>query len=416
MKNYLEALTIIQNEISAIGTQQLDTKSANGVVAEDIFSHNPVPSFSNSAMDGFCLQSELTKNATSDNPVELQINGTIFAGDQALADAKSSGSYEIMTGSMMPDCMDSVLTVEKGEVIEKNGCKILVLSEPVINGANVRKAGEDYQEGELILSKGTLINDHHKIGLIMNNHRMVKVYKKPSIGILTTGNELGIDSPSSVPNSNGPFLESAVNTLDLECIENLHSGDELSVIKEKIQKLRDKNANLILTSGGVSAGKADFIPAALVEMGAEILFHKLWIRPGKPILMAKFPDGAIVFGLPGNPVSVAVGFRFLAAQAIRILQGRTLEKPIASKNSINYKKSEKFCLFAKAIARVDEDGQIHTEVMSGQESFKVKPFRDANCWAMIPEGIETIKKGEAISIYPLSNGGNIAFQTSSMWK
>ena len=409
MKNYLEALSIIQNEISAIGTQQLDTKSANGVVAEDIFSNNPVPSFSNSAMDGFCLQSELTKNATSNNPVELQINGTIFAGDQAPTDAKASGSYEIMTGSVMPDCMDSVLILEKGEVIEKNGCKILVLSEPVVRGANVRKAGEDYEEGELILSKGTLINDHHKIGLIMNNHRKVRVYKKPSIGILTTGNELEIDSPSSVPNSNGPFLESAVNSLDLKCIENLHSGDYLTVIKEKIQKLRDKNANLILTSGGVSAGKADFIPAALVEMGAEVLFHKLWIRPGKPILMAKFPDGTIVFGLPGNPVSVAVGFRFLAAQAIRILQGRTLEKPIASKNSINYKKSEKFCLFAKAIARVDEDGQIHTEVMSGQESFKVKPFRDANCWAMIPEGIETIKKGEAISIYPLSNGGNIAF-------
>ena len=409
MKNYLEALTIIQNEISAIGTQQLDTKSVNGVIGEDIFSNNPVPSFSNSAMDGFCLQSELTQNATSDNPVELKINGTIFAGDEALTDAIGSGSYEIMTGSMMPDYMDSVLTVEKGEVIEKNGCKTLVLSEPVIKGANVRRSGEDYQKGELILSKGTLINDHHKIGLIMNNHRKVKVYKKPSIGILTTGSELDIDSPSSIPNSNGPFLESAVNTLGLQCIQNLHSGDELSVIKEKIQKLRDKNANLILTSGGVSAGKADFIPAALVEMGAEILFHKLWIRPGKPILMAKFPDGAIVFGLPGNPVSVAVGFRFLAAQAIRILQGRALEKPIASKNSINYKKSEKFCLFAKAIARVDEDGQIHTEVMSGQESFKVKPFRDANCWAMIPEGIETIKKGEAISIYPLSNGGNIAF-------
>ena len=104
-----------------------------------------------------------------------------------------------------------------------------------------------------------------------------------------------------------------------------------------------------------------------------------------------------------------MGFRLLAAQAIRILQGRALEKPIASKNSINYKKSEKFCLFAKAIARVDEDGQIHTEVMSGQESFKVKPFRDANCWAMIPEGIETIKKGETISIYPLSDDGNIDF-------
>lgn len=409
MKNYLEALTIIQNEISAIGTQQLDTKSVNGVIGEDIFSNNPVPSFSNSAMDGFCLQSELTQNATSDNPVELKINGTIFAGDQSPTDAKGSGSYEIMTGSMMPDYMDSVLTVEKGEVIEKNGCKTLVLSEPVIKGANVRRSGEDYQKGELILSKGTLINDHHKIGLIMNNHRKVKVYKKPSIGILTTGSELDIDSPSSIPNSNGPFLESAVNTLGLQCIQNLHSGDELSVIKEKIQKLRDKNANLILTSGGVSAGKADFIPAALVEMGAEILFHKLWIRPGKPILMAKFPDGEIVFGLPGNPVSVAVGFRFLASQAARIMQGRQVEKPINSINITDYKKSKKFNLFAKAIAHVDTNGQIHTQVMSGQESFKVKPFRDANCWAMIPEGVETIQKGEQISIFPLSQDRNIDF-------
>ena len=409
MKNYLEALSIIQNEISAIGTQQLDTKSANGVVAEDIFSNNPVPSFSNSAMDGFCLQSELTKNATSNNPVELQINGTIFAGDQAPTDAKASGSYEIMTGSVMPDCMDSVLILEKGEVIEKNGCKILVLSEPVVKGANVRKAGEDYEEGELILSKGTLINDHHKIGLIMNNHRKVRVYKKPSIGILTTGNELEIDSPSSVPNSNGPFLESAVNSLDLKCIENLHSGDDLTVIKEKIQKLRDKNANLILTSGGVSAGKADFIPAALVEMGAEVLFHKLWIRPGKPILMAKFPDGAIVFGLPGNPVSVAVGFRFLASQAARVMQGRQVEKPLNSINMADYKKSKKFNLFAKAIAHVDTNGQIYTQVMAGQESFKVKPFRDANCWAMVPEGIEKIEKGENISIFPLSQDKSITF-------
>jgi len=144
-------------------------------------------------------------------------------------------------------------------------------------------------------------------------------------------------------------------------------------------------------------------------MGAEILFHKLWIRPGKPVLMAKFPNGQIVFGLPGNPVSVAVGFRFLAAQAIRIAQGRKLEKPITSKNLKSYKKSEKFCLFAKAIAHVDDSGQIHTEVMSGQESFKVKPFRDANCWALIPEGIETIKKDEIISIYPLSSDGDINF-------
>ena len=409
MKNYSEALKLIQNNVSIIGAEELDTQSANGAIAEDIISSNAVPSFSNSAMDGYCLNSELTNNASEENPVELPIKGIIFAGDEPPSNIKDSEAYEIMTGSKMPDELDTVLPVEKGELIEKEGSMFLVLNEPIKKDLNIRKSGEDFKKDELILSKGALINDHRKIALVMNHKKTIRVFKNPGIGILTTGNELDGTSPASVPNSNGPFLESSVQSMGLECLKNLHAGDDINQIIDQIQEIKNSGANLILTSGGVSAGKADFIPAALTQMGAEILFHKLWIRPGKPVLMAKFPDGQIVFGLPGNPVSVAVGFRFLAAQAIRILQGRTLEKPIASKNSINYKKSEKFCLFAKAIARVDEDGQIHTEVMSGQESFKVKPFRDANCWAMIPEGIETIKKGEAISIYPLSNGGNIAF-------
>ena len=409
MKNYSEALKLIQNNVSIIGAEELDTQSANGAIAEDIISSNAVPSFSNSAMDGYCLNSELTNNASAENPVELPIKGTIFAGDEPPSNIKDSEAYEIMTGSKMPDELDTVLPVEKGELIEKEGSMFLVLNEPIKKDLNIRKSGEDFKEDELILSKGTLINDHHKIALVMNHKKTIRVFKNPGIGILTTGNELDGTSPASVPNSNGPFLESSVQSMGLECLKILHAGDDINQIIDQIQKIKNSGANLILTSGGVSAGKADFIPAALTQMGAEILFHKLWIRPGKPVLMAKFPDGQIVFGLPGNPVSVAVGFRFLAAQAIRILQGRALEKPIASKNSISYKKSEKFCLFAKAIARVDEDGQIHTEVMSGQESFKVKPFRDANCWAMIPEGIETIKKGEAISIYPLSDDGNIAF-------
>jgi len=409
MKNYSEALKLIQNNVSIIGAEELDTQSANGAIAEDIISSNAVPSFSNSAMDGYCLNSELTNNASAENPVELPIKGIIFAGDEPPSNIKDSEAYEIMTGSKMPDELDTVLPVEKGELIEKEGSMFLVLNEPIKKDLNIRKSGEDFKKDELILSKGALINDHRKIALVMNHKKTIRVFKNPGIGILTTGNELDGTSPASIPNSNGPFLESSVQSMGLECLKILHAGDDINQIIDQIQKIKNSGANLILTSGGVSAGKADFIPAALTQMGAEILFHKLWIRPGKPVLMAKFPDGQIVFGLPGNPVSVAVGFRFLAAQAIRILQGRALEKPIASKNSINYKKSEKFCLFAKAIARVDEDGQIHTEVMSGQESFKVKPFRDANCWAIIPEGIETIKKGETISIYPLSDDGNIAF-------
>lgn len=409
MKNYSKALNIIEQAVTTFGTEEVDVRSANGVITNNIFAGHPVPSFSNSAMDGYCLKSSTTEKASSDNQIEFQIKGSIFAGDEPPSNIKDFDVYEIMTGAKMPDDMDTVLPVEKGKLIEKDGSKFLLINEPVKKNANVRKSGEDFQKDDLILSKGSLINDHHKIGMIMNNISSVKAFRKPLIGILTTGNELNRTSSSSIPNSNGPFLESAVQSMGLECTMNVHAEDQINLIINQIQKLKDSGANIILTSGGVSAGKADFIPAALTEMGAEILFHKLWIRPGKPVLMAKFPNGQIVFGLPGNPVSVAVGFRFLAAQAIRIAQGRKLEKPITSKNLKSYKKSEKFCLFAKAIAHVDDSGQIHTEVMSGQESFKVKPFRDANCWALIPEGVETIKKGEIISIYPLSNDGNINF-------
>ena len=342
MKNYTEALQIIEEAVSSFGTEEVDVRSANGVIADDIFSSHPVPSFSNSAMDGYCLKSSITDKACSDNHIEFQVKGSIFAGDEPPSNIKDFDVYEIMTGAKMPDDMDTVLPVEKGKLIEKDGSKFLLINEPVKKNANVRKSGEDFQKDDLILSKGSLINDHHKIGMIMNNISSVKAFRKPLIGILTTGNELNRTSSSSIPNSNGPFLESAVQSMGLECTMNLHAEDQINLIINQIQKLKDSGANIILTSGGVSAGKADFIPAALTEMGAEILFHKLWIRPGKPVLMAKFPNGQIVFGLPGNPVSVAVGFRFLVAQAIRIAQGRKLEKPITSKNLKSYKKSEKF--------------------------------------------------------------------------
>ena len=190
MKNYSEALKLIQNNVSVIGVEELDTQSAKGAIAEDIISSNAVPSFSNSAMDGYCLKSELTNNASAENPVELPIKGTIFAGDKPPSNTEDSDVYEIMTGSKMPDQMDTVLPVEKGDLIEKEGSKFLVLDEPIKKDANVRKSGEDFQKDGLILSKGTMINDHHKIALIMNHKKTIQVFQNPKIGILTTGNEL----------------------------------------------------------------------------------------------------------------------------------------------------------------------------------------------------------------------------------
>ena len=236
MKNYSEALKLIQNNVSIIGAEELDTQSANGAIAEDIISSNAVPCFSNSAMDGYCLNSELTNNASAENPVELPIKGIIFAGDEPPSNIKDSEAYEIMTGSKMPDELDTVLPVEKGELIEKEGSKFLVLNEPIKKDLNVRKSGEDFKKDELILSKGALINDHRKIALVMNHKKTIRVFKNPGIGILTTGNELDGTSAASVPNSNGPFLESSVQSVGLECLKNLHAGDDINQIIDQIQK------------------------------------------------------------------------------------------------------------------------------------------------------------------------------------
>ena len=149
------------------------------------------------------------------------------------------------------------------------------------------------------------------------------------------------------------------------------------------------------------------MPAVLLEMGAKILFHKVWIRPGKPILMAIFPSGQIIFGLPGNPVSVAVGFRFFVGQALRLMQGQSIENRMTAINKIEYRKSEKFCFFAKAQTSINSQGVLETKIMSGQESFKLKPFKDANSWAIIPEGLEVIKKDQEIKIVPLNMGESI---------
>ena len=169
MKNYSKALNIIEQAVTTFGTEEVEVRSANGVITNDIFAGHPVPSFSNSAMDGYCLKSSTTEKASSDNQIEFQIKGSIFAGDEPPSNIKNSEIFEIMTGAKMPDDMDTVLPVEKGKLIEKDGSKFLVINEPVEKDANVRKSGEDFQKDDLILSKGSLINDHHKIGMIMNN-------------------------------------------------------------------------------------------------------------------------------------------------------------------------------------------------------------------------------------------------------
>ena len=408
MITYKEAINILIHALQPLPDFKIASEQAHGVLARDVISTEEVPNFSNSAMDGFAVRSVETNGANEDNPVRLEVRGCILAGELAPAIDQKESCCEIMTGSVMPTGFDAVIPVEQVEITDEGGRAFIVINQSVQTGRNVRFSGEDFKPGQVVAKKGQLLNPHILMAINANKIESVSVYRPPNIGILTTGSELETvnqkENSPTIPNTNGPFLQSSIRRMGIPCNGMVSVGDSSQMILEKIQDFMDLESDIIIISGGVSAGKADFVPGALRTLGAEILFHKVWIRPGKPILMAKLPTGQFVFGLPGNPVSVAVGFRFFVNQAIRILQDQALEEPIVAINKNEFNKPEKFCFFAKAQTGYTQSGKLEAEILSGQESFKLSPFYQANSWMILPEGTDVIKAGEKIEIMPLHPG------------
>jgi molybdopterin molybdotransferase len=407
MISYKQAIKIIQSAIKPLEISKRDIHSGYGVLAEDLFATDEIPEFSNSAMDGFALSSAETAKASENKPIMFEIIGTIFAGESPPENNVPFSTYEIMTGAIVPKGFDSVIPVEQVTTIDRDGKKFLAITDKVSNGRNVRLAGEDFKTGDMILEKGSTIEPHVMMSAIANGIKSIKIYTPPKVSIVTTGSELDNKDGPSIANTNGPYLEASLRRSGIISHQSLHVKDDREKIREKLQQSIDFGSDMIITTGGVSAGKADFVPSVLAEMGADILFHKVWIRPGKPILMAIFSSGQIVFGLPGNPVSVAVGFRFFVNQAVRIMQGQGSEPRMKAINKTEYKKSKKFCFFAKAHTSVNAQGILETNILSGQESFKLKPFNQTNSWAIIPEDLEVLKKDQEIEIVPLNMGESI---------
>ena len=154
----------------------------------------------------------------------------------------------------------------------------------------------------------------------------------------------------------------------------------------------------MVTTGGVSAGRMDFVPRALELMGADILFHRVAIRPGKPILFAWLHDGTWFFGLPGNPIAVAVGLRFFVAPAIRILQGRPPEEFRMARLRETLHKKHGMTFFAKAHLATNGAGQLEVRILPGQESFKIKPLMEADCWAIVAGDLEVLEPGTPVAV------------------
>lgn len=387
-----------------IGVENVSVSDINGrICAERIAAGISIQPFDNSAMDGFAVRLSDLQQAAAENPVILQKTDVVAAGDPPPDTGIESGTcVHIMTGAPVPPGTEAVVPVE---LVKQDGTQITFHLRPE-DGANIRRAGEDFKKGDILLKAGDSLSAAHILPLATLGINEVKVFKKPRAAFLATGKELVDDlsaslRPGQIYNSNRPYGVAALEAMGADCIVSHTVQDEPEHFTKTMEELERLDLDIIVSSGAVSAGEFDFVKEGLEKAGAEILFHRIKLKPGKPNLLARLPNGTLYFGLPGNPVASAVGLRFLCGAALRVMMGQEPEKPTHAKAMNKFSKKQGMYMILKGKTESWEDGSLTVDLLDGQASFMVSPFLDMDCWVHVPESVETIKAGDVVDIYPL---------------
>ncbi|MFC4761960.1 molybdopterin molybdotransferase MoeA [Dyella koreensis] len=370
------------------------------ILALSVVSTSALPPFDNSAMDGYALGGGTEPlPAGSEWPIE---------GEQAAGDAARSahGAWEIMTGARVPGGLDRVIPVEQAERLEAP-LRVRLLAD-LTAGQNVRFAGSDVAVGETVLAAGNLLAPHHLMLLAALGVASVDVASRPRVAVLCTGREL-VDDPAmplasgQIRNSNGPFLAARIPRAGAELVHAETVSDDVDAFLAAVERARVAGARIVVSTGAVSMGRYDFVPAALERLGAEVLFHKIAIRPGKPLLFARLPDGTLFFGLPGNPIAVAVGLRFFVEPALRTMLGLPRERPWQVPLAASFTKKPRLHFYLKSRVEVNAQGQLAATALTGQESYRIRPLAEANAWVGIPIDATTLPAGTLVDTYGLGH-------------
>ena len=348
--------------------------------------HSPLdsPPFSKAAMDGFAVNSKDSSN-------KFKILEVIGAGYTPSAKVKEGCCSKIMTGAMMPEGADKIIRVEFTD--ELNGEVIPHTPEP---GTNVISRAENLKIGDSVLEAGRLAAKD--IGIIASlGYPTVKVSKKPVIGILTTGSELKNPgeklNSGQIYNSNG--FQMAAHISATGCIPKLYGiiEDDRTILSGTVEKAFSE-CDIILLSGGVSKGDYDYVPEVLEENGMKTLFHRVAIKPGRPLLFGR-KDNVFVFGLPGNPVSTFVTFEVFVKTLIYHMAG------------LEHKPQLYAGKLTKSIKRRDtERTEFHPVILDKEEITPIKylgsshlnAMAGANGMIIIPNGVSELKEGEFVSV------------------
>ena len=414
MIKYKEAIDILKKNCLKLPSEKISIiNSLNRICDSDIRSPSLNPLYNNTAFDGFAVIARETKGLSLKNKKKFKIIKTIAAGDiPKIKNHYKNSAIEIMTGGLVPKPFDSILAVEKAKYhpTKKNPTHIVIEKE-VKKFSFIRFAGEDYKLNDLVISKGELIQPKHIMALTTLGIKYVKVKKKPKITFISTGNEI-VDYkvkniyPWQVRNSNSHYFKLFGNNLNFNIVDSgIIKDNNLTKFKKILKKLKNSDTDIIVTSGAVSAGKFDFIPNYINKSGFKKCFKGVLIKPGRPIMFSKLKQkNKLFFGLPGNPISCAAGFRFFIYPLMRKSLGMNEEKSLKAKLTNSYEKVKKFTHFVRCYMEIDKNGLVKLKVLQGQQSNRIKSFISANCWGVFPAGKTKFKKGNIIDWVPLIPG------------
>jgi len=414
MIQYKEALNIIKKVSLKLASEKISIlESVNRICDSDIRSPSINPLCNNTAFDGFAIIAKETKGISIKNPKKFKIIKTIAAGDAPKIKNYSKNSViEIMTGGLVPKPFDSILAVEKAKYFPtKEKSSHIIINKEVKKFSFIRFAGEDYKLNDLVVKKGEIIQPKHIMALTTLGIKNIKVKKKPKITFLSTGNEIVSYKskkilPWQVRNSNNHYFKSFGENLHFNIIDGGTIKDNNpGKLKEILKKLKNSDTDIIVTSGAISAGKFDFIPELVNKFSFKKCFKGVAIKPGRPIMMSKLKEkNKLFFGLPGNPISCAAGFRFFIYPLIRKSLGMKIENKYTAKLSNKYFKVKSFTHFVRCFMKINNKGLVQLEILQEQQSNKIKSFVKANCWGIFPEGKSNFKKGDIIEWTPLIPG------------
>ena len=379
---------------------------ANRILAEDIFSPINVPSFDNSAMDGYAFR--LADLAQFER---LTVAGKSFAGNPFNGEVKAGECVRIMTGAMVPTDCDVVVMQAEAEVETLKSGQILVkfCKMPKL-GQNIRRIGEDVKQGALVLAKGSVLNVTTLPLLASLGIVQVPVFSRLKVAILSTGDELtSVGQPleqGKIYDTNRFAVRLMLEKLNCEILDFGILPDDPAVFEQTFNQAQQQ-ADVLITSGGVSVGEADFTKNVLEKLG-QIGFWKIAMKPGKPFAFGKLQH-AWFFGLPGNPVSALVTFYQLVQPALAKLAGVNAERianltqNLTAIADTNLKKAVGRQDFQRGFYYVNQQGEVAVRPVGSQGSHIFSAFYESNCFIVLEAERGNVNAGEKVTIQPFNS-------------